>query len=35
MKHLDVLNDQVIGIETLVLGVALCVLRGIDNVVKS
>ena len=31
MRHLDVLNDQVIGVETLVLGVALGVLRGIDN----
>ena len=31
MLHLDVLNDQVIGVETLVLGVALGVLRGIDN----
>ena len=31
MMHLDVLNDQVIGVETLVLGVALGVLRGINN----
>ena len=31
MLHLDVLNDQVIGVETLVLGVALGVLRGINN----
>ena len=31
MVHLDVLNDQVIGVETLVLGVALGVLRGINN----
>ena len=35
MLHLDVLNDQVIGVETLVLGVALGVLRGIENVIKS
>ena len=35
MRHLDVFNDQVIGVETFVLGVALGVLRGIDNVIKS
>ena len=35
MLHLDVLNDQVVGVKTLVLGVALGVLRGIENVIKS
>ena len=35
MMHLDVLNDQVMGVETLVLGVALGLLGGIDNVIKS
>ena len=35
MMHLDVLNDQVIGVETLVLDLALGVLGGIDNVIKS
>ena len=35
MRHLDVLNDQVIGVETLVLDLALGVLGGIDNVIKS
>ena len=32
MRHLDVLNDQVIGVETLVLGVALSVLQHVQQV---